>query len=81
MRIIQDPTLTIGPGIVRSIVGQFLDGFSGAQITVEILTSSLQRAGVAPGPTVIPAAANDYAAWAQAHGTGSAWTADCIRGC
>ncbi len=70
VRIIQDPTLTIGPGIVRSIVGQFLDGFSGAQIAVEILTSSLQRAGVAPGPTVIPAAVNDYAAWAQATGTG-----------
>jgi len=32
----QDPTLTIGPGIVKSILNQFMDGLSGARIAVEV---------------------------------------------
>ena len=32
----QDPTLTIAPGIVRSILNRFLDGMAGTKITVEV---------------------------------------------
>jgi ABC-2 type transport system permease protein len=32
----QDPTLTLGPGIVRSILSRFLDGVAGAKIAVEV---------------------------------------------
>jgi len=32
----QDPTLTIGPGIVRSILNQFMDGMSGVKIAVNV---------------------------------------------
>ncbi|OGO11425.1 MAG: hypothetical protein A2Z66_03125 [Chloroflexi bacterium RBG_13_66_10] len=32
----QDPTLTIGPGIVRSILSRFLDGIAGTKIAVEV---------------------------------------------
>lgn len=32
----QDPTLTLGPGIVKSILNQFMDGLSGAKIAVTI---------------------------------------------
>jgi ABC-type Na+ efflux pump permease subunit len=32
----QDPTLTIGPGIVRSILNQFMDGMSGVKIAVDV---------------------------------------------
>ena len=32
----QDPTLTIGPGIVRSILDQFMDGMSGVKIAVNV---------------------------------------------
>jgi ABC-2 type transport system permease protein len=32
----QDPTLTIGPGIVRSILTQFMDGMSGVKIAVNV---------------------------------------------
>jgi len=38
----QDPTLTIGPGIVQSILNQFTDGLAGARIAVEL---ALQEAG------------------------------------
>jgi ABC-2 type transport system permease protein len=32
----QDPTQTIGPGIVKSILNQFMDGLSGARIAVNV---------------------------------------------
>lgn len=32
----QDPTLTVGPGIVRSILNQFMDGMSGIKIAVNV---------------------------------------------
>jgi len=32
----QDPTLTLGPGIVRSILNQFMDGLSGTKIAVNV---------------------------------------------
>jgi ABC-type Na+ efflux pump permease subunit len=38
----QDPTLTIGPGIVRSILNQFMDGMAGAKIAVSV---ALQEMG------------------------------------
>ncbi|HET7089951.1 MAG TPA: ABC transporter permease [Anaerolineae bacterium] len=38
----QDPTLTIGPGIVKSILNQFMDGMAGAKIAVSV---ALQEMG------------------------------------
>ncbi len=32
----QDPTLTIGPGIVKSILNQFMDGMAGVKIAVDV---------------------------------------------
>jgi ABC-2 type transport system permease protein len=32
----QDPTLTIGPGIVKDLVNHFMDGFSGAKIAGQV---------------------------------------------
>jgi ABC-2 type transport system permease protein len=34
IELYQDPTLTIGPAIVRSVLSQFIDGFSGVKIAV-----------------------------------------------
>jgi hypothetical protein len=31
----QDPTLTIGPSIVKSILSQFMDGLSGIKISLD----------------------------------------------
>ncbi|MFZ6026611.1 MAG: ABC transporter permease [Chloroflexota bacterium] len=41
IELYQDPTLTLGPAIVRSILGQFVDGFSGVKIAVN---TTLQQA-------------------------------------
>lgn len=38
----QDPTLTLGPAIVRSVLNQFMDGLSGAKIAVNI---AIQQTG------------------------------------
>jgi ABC-2 type transport system permease protein len=37
----QDPTLTLGPGIVRSILSQFMDGLAGVKIVVDIAMDQL----------------------------------------
>jgi ABC-2 type transport system permease protein len=34
----QDPTLTIGPGIVESVLSQFMESMSGAKIAVNVVT-------------------------------------------
>lgn len=38
----QDPTLTLGPGIVRSIMNQFMDGLSGIKIAVSVAMDQLE---------------------------------------
>jgi ABC-2 type transport system permease protein len=38
----QDPTLTLGPGIIESILNQFMDGLSGAKIAVKL---AMEQAG------------------------------------
>jgi ABC-2 type transport system permease protein len=37
----QDPTLTLSPGIVRSILGQFMDGLAGVKIVVDLAMDQL----------------------------------------
>jgi ABC-2 type transport system permease protein len=36
VEVYQDPTLTIGPAIVRSVLNQFMDGLSGTKIAVQV---------------------------------------------
>jgi len=38
----QDPTLTLGPGIVKSILNQFMDGLSGIKIVITVAQDQLQ---------------------------------------
>jgi len=40
----QDPTLTLGPGVVRSILSQFMDGLAGVKIVVNVAMDELDRA-------------------------------------
>ena len=39
LEVYQDPTLTLGPAIVRSVLNQFMDGISGAKIAVYVAVS------------------------------------------
>jgi len=41
----QDPTLTIGPGVVESIMNQFMDGLAGVKIAVDV---ALDQPGAFP---------------------------------
>jgi ABC-type Na+ efflux pump permease subunit len=61
----QDPTLTIGPGIVRGLVDYFLDGFSGSKIAVSVAVQQLSERGVAADSATLQRIAMSYAAWAQ----------------
>jgi hypothetical protein len=40
----QDPTLTLGPGVVRSILSQFMDGLAGVKIVVDLAMDQLDPA-------------------------------------
>jgi ABC-2 type transport system permease protein len=46
IEIYQDPTLTLGPGIVTTLVSQFTDGFSGATIAVGVVNQQMAEAGL-----------------------------------
>jgi ABC-type multidrug transport system permease subunit len=43
----QDPTLTLGPGIVKSLLGQFMDGLSGIKIAINVAVEQLEGADAA----------------------------------
>lgn len=53
IEVYQDPTLTIGPAIVRSITSQILDGFSGARIAANAAVQQLATGGLTPPETVL----------------------------
>jgi ABC-2 type transport system permease protein len=59
-----DPTLTVGPLIVKQLLAQFADGFSGARITLDV---AAQQSGTLDAATA-QAIATKYAEWAQAQG-------------
>ena len=68
----QDPTLTIGPGIVKDLVNHFLDGFSGSKIAANVTVAQLTSEGATAGEAIGAAVAQEYAAWFQTseHGGG-----------
>jgi ABC-2 type transport system permease protein len=59
----QDPTLTIGPGIVKDLVSHFMDAFSGAKIAAEVTNAAVQRTSLGPAPNLAQQAAMQYAAY------------------
>ncbi|MGD8455404.1 MAG: ABC transporter permease [Anaerolineales bacterium] len=60
VEIYQDPTLTLGPGIVTSIVSQLTDSFSGSKIAVGTTIEQLMEAGVGITPDVITNTVQSY---------------------
>ncbi|HZW03467.1 MAG TPA: ABC transporter permease [Anaerolineaceae bacterium] len=45
LRILHDPTLTVGPAVLRMLIGQFTDGVTGSQVTLAALDGALEGAG------------------------------------
>jgi ABC-2 type transport system permease protein len=60
VELYQDPTLTLGPSIISSIVNAFVDGFSGSKITVGVAVKQLSANGLFPSPADIEAIIGDY---------------------
>jgi len=50
VEIYQDPTLTLGPGIVRAIISQSIDEFASVRIMQSTVTGGLTAAGITPSP-------------------------------
>lgn len=63
-----DPTLTIQPGIVRLIVDEYLDAFSGVKIALQITAQGLAANGGALDPATIAQIEDKYVAWVQTAG-------------
>lgn len=64
----QDPTLTLGPGIVKGMVSQFVDGFAGTKIAAGVVADQLGQRGVAIDASLMQEVAMQYGAWAEALG-------------
>ncbi|OGO41065.1 MAG: hypothetical protein A2W36_02910 [Chloroflexi bacterium RBG_16_58_14] len=49
----QDPTLTIGPSIVKSILSQFLDGLSGIKISLDTVIDVVNTSSSGANPALV----------------------------
>ncbi len=61
--LLQDPTLTIAPTVVRDMVTSLLDGVVGGGITYQVVDARMQAAGKSLEPGNIPALIERYANW------------------
>ncbi len=64
----QDPTLSIGPSIVKDLVSHFMDAFSGSKIAAQTAADRLSSHGVQAGENFPAQAAQTYATWQQTNG-------------
>lgn len=63
--VYEDPALTFGPGLVREVVDQFLDGFSGGQIAASALREQFAAQGHAPDSALEQQIMTGYGIWLQ----------------
>ncbi len=61
-----DPTLTIGPGIVKGVVSAFVDAFSGTRIAVSVVSHQLEAHGLEASPAELQAVVGSYLSWVNA---------------
>lgn len=69
IEIYQDPTLTLGPGIVSSIINQITDGFSGSTIAIGVINQQLAESGITLAPEEILAIVDQYQLMYQGYST------------
>ena len=58
IQMYKDPTLTLGPGIVESVISQFMDSMSGAKVAVDVVSKQTGRID----PTLIGQVVSQYVA-------------------
>lgn len=65
IELYQDPTLTFGPGIVKTVVGQLIDGLAGAQIAADVASQQATAHGVNVSEATELNLRMAYARWAE----------------
>jgi ABC-2 type transport system permease protein len=65
IEIYQDPTLSVGPSIVRNFVSLFVDNFAASKIAAAVTSEQLTEQGIAVDSNVIYDIASQYGDWAQ----------------
>ncbi len=63
VRILRDPTLTLGPQVVYNMVAGVLDGVTGGGIAIRVVQERHAARGQAFDPAQIPALIQDYQTW------------------
>ncbi len=66
LTLLHDPTLTIGPTIVKGLLEQFVDGVSGSAVAFHTMGSRLEAANVAADMTQIGPLVQEYSDWYSA---------------
>jgi len=61
--IISDPTLSIGPAIVKDMVTMMVDGFAGGGIALQTIMERLQANGIQPDSAQVPSWIEQYSNW------------------
>jgi ABC-2 type transport system permease protein len=61
--LLQDPTLSLAPGVVREMVTSLLDGIAGGGIAFKVINARLQANGQALDPAAIPGLVQRYSGW------------------
>jgi len=61
--ILQDPTLTIAPNVVRDMVTAVLDGVAGGGIAYQVVSERMEASGTTLDPVVIPSLLERYGNW------------------
>ncbi len=65
IEIYQDPTLNIGPAIIKGIVSQLLDNFSASKITLRVTLEQIENSGQSMDEAQIQAVVAQYLATIQ----------------
>ena len=63
IRVLQDPTLTIGPMVVQNMVTSFLDGITGGGIAIQVVMERTSASGIALDASGINGLISRYQEW------------------
>jgi ABC-2 type transport system permease protein len=63
IKIIQDPTLSLGPAVVKNLIEMYLDGINGFRILAQLITERVQHATRPVSSDDILNAVDDYKDW------------------
>jgi ABC-2 type transport system permease protein len=75
VEVYHDPTLTLGPGIVKSIIAQFVDALAGSKIAAVVAYDQLAKQGAAVDETTLQDVAMQYGQWATSLSEGQGTSA------